>query len=116
MTEGDLAGFCGSDEFYEHWTKRLRYTQGVKYMADQGGAYWLIDAIASHQLNPKLRKGRLADFQLWTLTVKDSEGVLECREDSGYKPAVTQRITFTDFPFNIKLYVEGRMLMLPQER
>src|ERR1700722_17043539 len=112
----DLDMFTGSDEFFRHWTGRLVYTQGVKYMAEQGGAYWLIDAIASYQGEPAV-KGE--EFQLWVLTVNldQKNATLTCAADSGVPPLVNQENEFTDFPLaSIKLYVENDVLMLPSER
>ena len=118
--ESDLLQFSGGGDQYWHWTKRLRYTEGVRYLAETAGAYWLIDAIASYQGTKKLRTERLREFQLWQLTVKDKKAVLTCREDDGEPAAVRQKIEFTDFPLDeIKLYVEsgdGLVLMLPGER
>lgn len=45
----DLSPFTGTEHWYKHWLGGLLYTDGVKYVADQAGAYWLIDAIASYQ-------------------------------------------------------------------
>lgn len=116
LTQADLHQFTGTENYFKHWTQRLVYTDGVKHMAEAGEAYWLIDAIASHQ--PTLRHAELREFQLWTLR-KNKTGngaVLTCAADSGRPPAITQRISFTDFPLNeVKLYVEGGVLLLPSE-
>lgn len=125
LTHEQLNQFSGTDTWYRHFTKCLTYTEGVKYMADVGGAHWLIDAIASHQ--PKARRNAsLRDFQLWTLSVKDGKAVLTCQEDAGVPPAITQQIEHTDFPLEeVKLYCErgsidgineSYVLMLPGER
>ena len=114
-------------EVYAHWSKRLIYTPGVAGLAEEHGAYWLIDAVASYQ-GPKLARKdpRLADFQIWYLKLRPQPGmehaaVLECWADSGAdeRPLVSQKIEYTDFPRDIKLYCErGQMmtLMLPEER
>jgi hypothetical protein len=63
----NLEHFCGSEEYYKHFLGLL-YTEGVKYLAENAEAYWLIDAIVSYQ--PRLRKVRsLSEFQLWFLHV-----------------------------------------------
>lgn len=114
-----LATCSGGDELYPHWLKCIRYTQGVQGLAELAGAYWLIDAIASHQAAPALRQNqRMREFQLWTLTVNaDKSAMLTCREDTNDPPAVMQRIEYTDFPLpeGIKLYVESGILLLPSE-
>lgn len=46
LTEGDLAQFIGSETLYQHPGFNVRYTEGVRYVAEHGGAFWLIDAIA----------------------------------------------------------------------
>ncbi|MEZ6069474.1 MAG: hypothetical protein R3C10_04190 [Pirellulales bacterium] len=45
----ELAHFTGDCERYQHGLNRsLIYTPGVQHLAEKAGAYWLIDAIASH--------------------------------------------------------------------
>ena len=117
--EAGLAAHYCSDNYYAHWTRRLKYTDGVKYLAEKAGAYWLIDAIASYQGQKRLRTERLQEFQLWGLKVDVDHtpmAVLTCRQDTDYKPVVTQEIEYTDFPLDsIELYVEGGVLLLKSE-
>ena len=123
----NLQHFCGTEQYYPHWLG-IRYTDGVKYLADNAEAYWLIDASASHQ--PKaLRNQRLREFQGWFLHVGDTHefikakagnaAVLTCWEDSptaSTQPAIIQQIPFTDFPLKeIKLYLQEKILLLPDE-
>lgn len=54
LTQADLARFTGTEVYYQN-PFGIRYTEGVQYMAEHGRAYWLIDAIASWQRNPKVR-------------------------------------------------------------
>ncbi len=99
----------GTENWYKHWSKRGHYTDGVKIVADTAGAHWLIDAIFSY--------GRDEPFQLWLLSVKDTQARLTMQEDSGLEALVTQDIPFTDFPEGIwKFYLENGVLMLPGER
>jgi hypothetical protein len=112
--EDMLRQFSGSDTVYRHWSQRLVYTEGVLFLAENSGSFWLIDAVASHQ--PTVVN---EEFQLWTLDVDLTKhtAVLECRADSGLPALVRQEIEFTDFPLaTIKLYVENGVLMLPNER
>ncbi|ALB42204.1 MULTISPECIES: DUF6876 family protein [Nostocales] len=132
----DLANFTGSEQYYLHWSKVLKYTTGVKYLAEKAQAYWLIDAIASHQTKRLLSNENLRYFQLWLLTVTNTENqlpqkygfinpnpnhkaVLTCWEDTPVervKPVIRQDIEFTDFPLTeMKLYVENSILLLPSE-
>jgi hypothetical protein len=120
--QSDLAQFTGSEHYYRHGLNRnFMHTDGVNYLAEKAGAYWLIDLIASHQLS---RKVRAEPFQLWTLTLtgkKNPMAVAECRADTDAPVLARQEIEFTDFPLkSIKLYcVDGgggrKILMLPSE-
>ena len=113
-----LTGFTGTINWYRHWTNLLSYTDGVKTLAESVGAFWLIDAIASWQIKPKVDQ---CDFQVWTLTVKDDQtAAVQMQEDTGLQPVVTQQLVYTDFPVGVfKLWVEGtgreRVLLLPSE-
>ncbi len=117
--EAALAQFIGTEQYYRHWTGHILYTDGVKFLADEAGAYWLIDAIASyqHRIGSSSHYAGLQGFQLWTLTRnKGDRAVLTCQADSNQPVLVTQEIEYTDFPLPaIKLYVEGNVLLLPSE-
>jgi hypothetical protein len=116
MTQLNLEQFIGSELFYRHFTG-LVYTEGVKYVADHCGAYWLIDAIASYQFSPKIQRDEmLKDFQLWTLQVNpDKSALLICGRDAE-ELAFSQAIEYTDFPLDeIRFYLSNNVLMLPSE-
>ncbi|MEM9447015.1 MAG: DUF6876 family protein [Cyanobacteria bacterium P01_E01_bin.6] len=117
LTESDLARFTGSDVIYKHPVFNIRYTEGVQYMAEHAGAYWLIEAIASWQFEPQVREDpMLQEIQFWALTVNDdSSAVLVCERDTD-DVVVTQSIAMTDFPLrSIKLYFQQGVLLLPSE-
>ncbi len=107
LTQADLQQFTGDLDRYRHTLNpRVIYTPGVKYVTEQGGAYWLIDAIASYFGDRKMtgamaRDSRLRSLQFWRLEVAgDQSAVLTMRADSGVQPAITQQIPFTDFPLD----------------
>jgi hypothetical protein len=109
----DIHHFCGTDNYFKHWLGIL-YTDGVKYVAEEAKAYWLIDAIASHY--PKTRH---EEFQHWTFKKnpsKISQGwTLECT-DGNSNTIAKQKISFSDFPIEeISFYLCGKVLMLPSE-
>ncbi|WP_193200952.1 DUF6876 family protein [Nostoc sp. MG11] len=110
----DLEQFTGSEVVYRHWLGILRYTEGVKHLAQITQCYWLLDAIGSYQhrlgSNPRLR-----DFQVWRLVVENQSGVLICEENTD-KEVLRQEIPYTDFPLSeITLYLAQKVLMLPSE-
>lgn len=100
LTKDRLSWFTGTENYFRHWTRKLVYTDGVKYLADNGAA-WLVDAIASYQGDRRVTSNpMLRDMQFWRLTVKDRKGTLTCVEDSGRKPVIVQELEFTDFPLD----------------
>lgn len=109
--ESDLQQFCGTENYYRNFTGLL-YTDGVKYLADNAGAHWLIDLIGSYQ--PKLKN---IPFQLWSIDKRqDSSAGVYCQEDIGEPLLVKQEIEWTDFPLNeFKLYCVDNVLLLPSE-
>jgi hypothetical protein len=116
LTEADLAQFTGTMQHYQH-PLGVRYTDGVKYLAEKGGAYWLLDAIASWQADSRIRDdAQLQEIQFWKLTVKqDRSATLVCERDEG-DAVVTQAIPFTDFPLSkLTLYWQHGVVLLPSE-
>jgi len=114
--EDGLRQFTGGDTIYKHWLG-ITYTEGVKWLADKAGAFWLIDAIASWQVEAR-KDAMLRDFQMWVLMVNldTHSAALSCCRDAG-DVAFMQEIEWTDFPLKeIKFYLENNVLCLPQER
>jgi len=119
--EYELSCFCGTEE-YHRWNSIFRrhvLTDGVKYLADQTGAYWLMDLIASYQCESRMRRNT---FQCWTLKVdlKTQKAVVACDNGNG-KILAEQKIEYTDFPLEeIKLYMiddggQYAVILLPNE-
>lgn len=110
----DLDQFIGTENWYQHSLVRsVTYTDGAKYVADNGGAYWLLDEIAlAQKFSAAVQK---ESFQLWKLTVSDGQGVLTCDDGDG-KIVYTKQIPFTDFSLpEIKFYFTDNVILLPSE-
>lgn len=114
LTKADLRQFTGTEHYYRHQlNRRVVYTDGVKYMAEKGGAYWLIDEIALAQAYTPEVKAQ--PFQHWTLKVKDNTGVLSCGDGNG-RTVFAKNIEFTDFPLDeIAFYYTDSVIMLTHE-
>lgn len=110
----DLDQFIGSEQWYRHSLVRsITYTDGAKYVADHGGAYWLLDEIALAQKFSPAVNAEL--FQVWKLTVSDRVGLLTC--DDGNGNVVYQKpIPFTDFSLpEIEFSFTDNVILLPSE-
>ncbi|MDD2466895.1 MAG: hypothetical protein PHI97_23110 [Desulfobulbus sp.] len=99
LDKADLKQFSGSEYWYRHsMVRSILFTDGAKYVAETGGAYWLLDEIAFAQKFEKKVAGE--EFQLWRLTVKkDNTATLVCEDGNGRK-VLSKRIPFTDFPLD----------------
>ena len=110
-----LAQFTGTEHWYRHGLVRdILFTDGAKYVADAGGAYWLIDEIAIAQRFEKAV--RAEEFQVWKLTVNsDSTAKLVC-EDGNDHTVFEKPIPYTDFPAeDTELWFENSTIYLPSE-
>ncbi|MEA5573466.1 DUF6876 family protein [Calothrix sp. UHCC 0171] len=110
----ELKQFTGSTVLYKHWLG-FKYTEGIKYLADETNCYWLLDAIFSHQTKQFLSNPNLREFQIWHLRVENNSGILTCEWDTNQE-VLRQEIEYTDFPLDrIKLYLAEEVLILPSE-
>lgn len=112
--EARLQQFTGTETWWQHpLFKSFTYTDGVKFVADECKAYWLIDAILSWQTNVAVRK---EEFQVWILAKQpNGEWILSC-EDGDNDSVCEQVIQFSDFPLNkITIWLANGVLHLPSE-
>lgn len=115
LTENDLLQFTGSETWYRHGLVRtVLYTDGIRFLAEKAGAYWLVDEVAFAQ---KAEPTVAAEaFQLWTLTVADDLSARLTCEDGNGRTVWEKQIPFTDFPLgSVKVYFTGGTLLLPSE-
>jgi hypothetical protein len=87
-----LAQFTGTEHYYRIAPKFL-ITYGAKYLAENAGCYWLLDAAISHLVEI----GTADWFVLVRLVVQDGAAVLKLEDGNGsvYRK---QTIPYTDFP------------------
>ena len=114
LKKSDLVQFTGSEQWYRHClVRKVQYTDGVHYVAETGGAYWLIDEIAFGQAQPNVAA---EEFQVWRLKVNpDQAAILTC-DDGNDRVVFTKRIEYTDFPLSeIRFYFTNNVIMLPSE-
>lgn len=111
LTQDSLAHFTGSESFARYLGGYV-LSEGALHVAQEGGAFWLIDVIFSHQTDPKVAK---EEFQVWTLQVMDGGAVVTCDDGNG-NVITKQEIEYTDFPLpKITLWLQNKTIFLPSE-
>ena len=109
-----LTQFIGTTGYYRISRKHL-LTDGAKYLADAAGAYWLMDAIASH-----LQEIGTSDWFVFVrMKVEGTSATMIYEDGNGHEHA-RQEIGYTDFPMSsISLYAcfdgEHWVIMLKSE-
>jgi hypothetical protein len=121
--EANLPHFTGTESYtnlrYPWLRSRFLLTDGAKYLAETAKAFWLMDAIASHQTNKQVAA---EPFQVWKLTVNEQKQATLTCTDGNEAVLVRQEIPYADFPLaKITLYAEqsdylaGQVVMLTSE-
>ena len=111
LTKNELRQFTGTEHWYRDISGYL-YTDGVLYVAQEGGAFWLIDKI----LLTTRAKNDLQEFGSWKLRVNEDKSAILICEDGSYHELYREKIDWTDFPLNkIDLWFENGVLILPSE-
>lgn len=108
-----LRHFTGSEQtFYHPMFKKFVYTEGVRYLAQNAGCYWLLEHILLHQTNPKINA---EEFQVWKLVKNGSSATITVDDGNG-NVVETFLISYTDFPLDeFTLWLVGNTLLLPSE-
>jgi hypothetical protein len=112
INQSDLQQFYGTEQHYRYLN--ILITDGVKYLADQGQCHWLLGIMASFQ-NQLKRNGRLYEFCLWQVEREKDGAIITARGDTNEPAFLEQHLDYAEFPFNIKLYQCGKVVMLPSE-
>ena len=115
LTDTELAHFHGTEQWYRHSVvKSVLYTEGAQYVAEHGGAYWLLDEIALAQA---FNRGIAREpFQVWTLVVEPTQQARLVIDDGNGRIVGRKRIPFTDFPLpSLTLWCVDKVIMLPSE-
>lgn len=112
--KAELKYFTGSERYYQNpLFKNYVYTEGVQYLAEKAGAYWLIDYVLSNQFEPEL-KGQL--FQVWKIETKPNHTAVITVEDDNKNLIKQFKLGFTDFPLEeFSLWLVDNTLLLSTE-
>lgn len=109
----NLAQFRGTSQWYKHpLFQKFVYTDGVRFVAVNAGAYWLLEFIFSNQLLPEIKA---EGFQRWELIKTGSKATIKV-EDGNDNLVKSFNISYTDFPLdNFILWFINGALLLPSE-
>jgi hypothetical protein len=113
--KSNLAHFYGSDVWYRHGLNRnMLYTEGVQYFAETaggGGAYWLLDIIAT-EVFPLLKNEPFIYIQACV----DKNTCHLFAEDGNDKALWLKTIDYTDLQEGTwDFYLTNNVLLLPSE-
>lgn len=109
----ELMQFHGTEHIYKHSFDLIHYTDGIKYLAEKADCYWLIDLVASYQVEEKVKD---EEFQVYHLEVKSDKTAVVTITDGNDNLLALQKIEFTDFPLpEIKIWCVDKILLLPNE-
>lgn len=120
----------GTDGYHTVTLLPLAVTDGMLFLAQTCGAFWLLDLVASHQ--PEIRaQARGTDFQVWRIMADPDNAsgcVVDAWTDTPESPAddagpasillAEQRVEFTDFPRELmpfEFWVKGGVCLLKEE-
>ncbi len=106
--QAELDHFCGDLVRYRHpLNRKVIYTPGVRHLANEASAHWLVDAIASWISSIEFKKAAADDpcinyMHFWKLTVNsdDNTATLHAEADCDVEPFIVHKIDFTDFPLD----------------
>jgi len=95
-----LAQFYGSLNVYQYSPflfPSFMLTDGAKYLAEQGGYYWLMDYIASLHVYKVIESATSWDLHLWKLktNIDDGTAILTCSVTDD-EILYSKKIPFTD--------------------
>lgn len=115
LTAADLNQFTGSETWYRHGINRkVLFTEGAQFLAERGGAYWLLDEIALIQ--PYDKAVAAEEFQVWKLTVNANRSATLTCDDGNGNIVFTKQISWTDFPLDeVTLWYANNTIYLPSE-
>ncbi len=111
----ELRNFRGTATWFRPMLfPKYLYTEGVQFLAEEAGAYWLMEMIFSFQTKAAIR--RAGYFQAWDLTVAENQTATLTCENGDCEVVFSHRLTFTDFPLpKIKMFFIHDTLLLTSE-
>ncbi len=113
--KSNLSDFTGTFQYHQHRLANLslNLTDGCNYVRNEAQAFWLFDAILSHQISSIVSKH---PFQVWRLKLQEDESWKLSCEDGDRNILVVQNIEYSDFPIHeITIWLIDGVALLPTE-
>lgn len=106
-----LTQFTGTEQWYRHFISPLLYTDGVKFFAENAGAYWFVDIVAI-MIAPLQRVHAFMDIKLISADGK----ARIVASDGNYNEVWSRDIDYTDCPEGEwEFFLTHDVLMIPSE-
>jgi len=104
-----LAHFTGTEQWWKHNITAMTYTDGVRYFAQNAGAYWFLDIVGTEVMP----QGH--EFAAVKLVSKDGKATIVVEDGNG-NTSWEKKIDFTDCPEGVwSFYLIDAVLLLPSE-
>lgn len=108
----------GTDQIYRDRLTGIKYSDGVKYITENGYAWFISDALAVIKLKPKVRTESFLTVKLKLCPSNKAVLTIDDGGKNGESPKVLHRqyYDWTDAKVGITLFYENDLLLLPSER
>lgn len=109
----DLSQFYGTENYHKTFlfNPNLVHTDGVQYFANEAGAFWFLDIVAT-EIYPLSKK---EPFIVITLKANDGKATITA-DDGNDKRVFQKKISYTDCPDGeYRFYLADNVLMLTSE-
>ena len=114
-----LENFYGTEQYYRGAAGALKYTDGVKYVAEKAGAYWLLQLIgtlASTIYTNQAISEYDKEFLTADLEVQEDDSAVLSITNGNKKELSNFEIPFTDFPAEkCRFFITNEVILLPTE-
>ena len=117
ITKEALRGFTGSMEFYsEPLFPGVKFTEGVKFLMDNGASWLVTDALAEMCYNLELKRMRPAFTVIkFDPFAADLEVTYEIECVDGKEVKLVRKYDITDLETPVKMYFTDNTLLLNTE-
>lgn len=108
--KANLEQFYGTENYFTNPLVKYKYTDGVKYFAENAGAYWLLQEINGLYV-------KLGSPSFLNIVVKSNKKKADIIVDDGNDKVLTKKhIGFTDLPEGEwQFFLTDNVLMIPSE-